>query len=220
MGSAMNKTDDINNILPVYYSIFITGLLISNVLGSKIVTIYGLRMPSATIAYAVTYLMTDVVGELYGKKAADRLVKIGLALILPSDNDTSAFNQIFNSTTRIIIASLSGYLISQSVDVFIFHKIKSYSEKYKFLRNNISTIISQFIDTAVFSFIAFYGIVPRVADLLYGVFFAKVILALCDTPFFYLLTRRSKQRYQCFCQNLGRNKMVNMDLSIKNADDK
>ena len=184
MGSAMNKTDDINNILPVYYSIFITGLLISNVLGSKIVTIYGLRMPSATIAYAVTYLMTDVVGELYGKKAADRLVKIGficliisfllirLALILPSDNDTSAFNQIFNSTTRIIIASLSGYLISQSV------------------------------------------------DLLYGVFFAKVILALCDTPFFYLLTRRSKQRYQCFCQNLGRNKMVNMDLSIKNADDK
>ena len=189
-------------------------------------------MPSATIAYAVTYLMTDVVGELYGKKAADRLVKIGficliisfllirLALILPSDNDTSAFNQIFNSTTRIIIASLSGYLISQSVDVFIFHKIKSYSEKYKFLRNNISTIISQFIDTAVFSFIAFYGIVPRVADLLYGVFFAKVILALCDTPFFYLLTRRSKQRYQCFCQNLGRNKMVNMDLSIKNADDK
>lgn len=107
MGSAMNKTDDINNILPVYYSIFITGLLISNVLGSKIVTIYGLRMPSATIAYAVTYLMTDVIGELYGKKAADRLVKIGficliisfllirLALILPSDNDTSAFNQNF-----------------------------------------------------------------------------------------------------------------------------
>jgi len=97
---------------------------------------------------------------------------------------------------------------------------KHLTEKYKFLRNNISTIISQFIDTAVFSFIAFYGIVPRVADLLYGVFFAKVILALCDTPFFYLLTRRSKQRYQCFCQNLGRNKMVNMNLSIKNADDK
>lgn len=191
------------HLLGIYSALFITGLLTSNVLGSKIIQIFGLQMPSATIAYALTYLMTDVVGELYGKKEADRLVFLGfcslivstliirLAIILPSSNDSTAFNQIFNSTTRIIFGSLAGYIISQTIDVLIFHKIRQISVKYKFIRNNVSTIISQFFDTVVFSFVAFYGVVPKISPLIWGVFLAKVILALSDTPFFYLLTRKS-----------------------------
>lgn len=191
------------HLLGIYSALFITGLLTSNVLGSKIIQIFGLQMPSATIAYALTYLMTDAVGELYGKKEADRLVFLGfcslivstliirLAIILPSSNDSTAFNQIFNSTTRIIFGSLAGYIISQTIDVFIFHKIRQISVKYKFIRNNVSTIISQFFDTVVFSFVAFYGVVPKISPLIWGVFLAKVILALSDTPFFYLLTRKS-----------------------------
>ena len=161
------------HLLGIYSALFITGLLTSNILGSKIIQIFGLQMPSATIAYALTYLMTDVVGELYGKKEADRLVFLGfcslivstliirLAIILPSSNDSTAFNQIFNSTTRIIFGSLAGYIVSQTIDVFIFHKIRQISVKYKFIRNNVSTIISQFFDTVVFSFVAFYGVVPK-----------------------------------------------------------
>lgn len=191
------------HLLGIYSALFITGLLTSNILGSKIIQIFGLQMPSATIAYALTYLMTDVVGELYGKKEADRLVFLGfcslivstliirLAIILPSSNDSTAFNQIFNSTTRIIFGSLAGYIVSQTIDVFIFHKIRQISVKYKFIRNNVSTIISQFFDTVVFSFVAFYGVVPKISPLIWGVFLAKVILALSDTPFFYLLTRKS-----------------------------
>ena len=191
------------HLLGIYSALFITGLLTSNILGSKIIQIFGLQMPSATIAYALTYLMTDVVGELYGKKEADRLVFLGfcslivstliirLAIILPSSNDSTAFNQIFNSTTRIIFGSLAGYIISQTIDVLIFHKIRQISVKYKFTRNNVSTIISQFFDTVVFSFVAFYGVVPKISPLIWGVFLAKVILALSDTPFFYLLTRKS-----------------------------
>lgn len=191
------------HLLGIYSALFITGLLTSNILGSKIIQIFGLQMPSATIAYALTYLMTDVVGELYGKKEADRLVFLGfcslivstliirLAIMLPSSNDSTAFNQIFNSTTRIIFGSLAGYIISQTIDVLIFHKIRQISVKYKFIRNNVSTIISQFFDTVVFSFVAFYGVVPKISPLIWGVFLAKVILALSDTPFFYLLTRKS-----------------------------
>lgn len=191
------------HLLGIYSALFITGLLTSNVLGSKIIQIFGLQMPSATIAYALTYLMTDAVGELYGKKEADRLVFLGfcslivstliirLAIILPSSNDSTAFNQIFNSTTRIIFGSLVGYIVSQTIDVFIFHKIRQISVKYKFIRNNVSTIISQFFDTVVFSFVAFYGVVPKISPLIWGVFLAKVILALLDTPFFYLLSRKS-----------------------------
>ncbi len=194
------------HLLGIYSALFITGLLTSNILGSKIIQIFGLQMPSATIAYAITYLMTDVVGELYGKKEADHLVFVGfcslivsiliirLAIILPSPNDTSAFNQIFNSTTRIIIGSLAGYIVSQTIDVFIFHKIREISVKYKFIRNNVSTIISQFFDTLVFSFVAFYGVVPKISSLIWGVFLAKVILALFDTPFFYILTRNSVRK--------------------------
>ena len=191
------------HLLGIYSALFITGLLTSNILGSKIIQIFGLQMPSATIAYALTYLMTDVVGELYGKKEADRLVFLGfcslivstliirLAIILPSSNDSTAFNQIFNSTTRIIFGSLAGYIISQTIDVLIFHKIRQISVKYKFIRNNVSTIISQFFDTVVFSFVAFFGDVPKISALIWCVFLAKVILALSDTPFFYLLTRKS-----------------------------
>ena len=191
------------HLLGIYSALFITGLLTSNILGSKIIQIFGLQMPSATIAYALTYLMTDVVGELYGKKEADRLVFLGfcslivstliirLAIMLPSSNDSTAFNQIFNSTTRIIFGSLAGYIISQTIDVLIFHKIRQISVKYKFIRNNVSTIISQFFDTVVFSFVAFYGVVPKISPLIWGVFLAKVILALSDTPIFYLLTRKS-----------------------------
>lgn len=184
----------------IYGAIFITGLLTSNILGSKIVIVFGLQMPSATVAYALTYLMTDVVGELYGKKYANFLVKIGFiclfissalikfAIILPSNNDTAAFNSVFNSTLRIILGSFSGYLVSQTLDVYIFHKIKNFSTKYKFIRNNVSTIISQFFDTVIFSFVGFYGIVPQISSLIYGVFLAKVTIALLDTPFFYWLT--------------------------------
>lgn len=191
--------------LMIYSSLFVTSLLTSNILGTKIITVFGMQMPSATIAYAVTYLVTDVVGEIYGKREADYLVLIGfaslivstllirLALVLPSKDDTTAFNFVFNSTTRVIIGSLSGYIVSQTMDVFIFHKIKNSTIKYKFIRNNVSTIVGQFFDTVIFSFVGFYGVVPKIGTLIWGVFMAKSIIALCDTPFFYFLTRKNPQ---------------------------
>lgn len=185
--------------------LFTAGLLSSNFLAAKVICVGGLEMPSATVGYALTYLMTDVIGELYGKKIANRIVQFGficlvvaciltrLALLLPSPYDSSAFSQVFSTSTRIFVASIAAYIISQSTDVYIFHKIRSYSPKFKFIRNNISTIASQFLDTIIFSFIAFYGIVPNIWSMVWGVFIAKVVLALCDTPFFYLLTRKRNE---------------------------
>lgn len=186
----------------IYSAIFITGLVTANMLSSKIVIVFNLCMPAGTIAYAVTYLMTDIVGELYGKKEADKLVWQGfvclvfclllikIALILPGIGNTVAFEETFNSSTRVILASLAAYLVSQFFDVLIFHKIRNFSVKYKFIRNNVSTIISQFFDTVIFIFIAFYKVVPNIWELIFGLFVAKVILALCDTPFFYFFTSR------------------------------
>lgn len=182
--------------------LFTAGLLSSNFLASKVICVCGIEMPSATVGYALTYLMTDVIGELYGRKVTNRIVQFGficlivacvltrLALLLPSPYDSNAFSQVFTSSTRIFIASIVAYIISQSTDVYIFHKIRNYYQKFKFIRNNVSTITSQFLDTIIFSFIGFYGIVPNIWGMIWGVFIAKVVLALCDTPFFYLLTKK------------------------------
>lgn len=202
----MTNDHNLKNKLLLYNCLFVTALLISNVLAYKIVVICGLAMPSATIGYAITYLMTDVVGELYGKQEANNLVKRGfwcllialllseLALALPSEMDTSHFDAVFSQTYRIVLGSLTAYLCSQFIDVYLFHKIKLLTQnKYKFIRNNISTIISQFIDTTIFSFIAFYGTVSSVWSLIIGIYIAKVLIALCDTPFFYFLTKNTNK---------------------------
>ena len=191
-----------SNRLLLFNCIFVSTLLMSNVLASKVITICGLSMPSATIGYALTFLMTDVVGEIYGKKEANALVRRGfwclllglglveLAIILPSEMDTSHFDAVFSQTHRIVLGSLAAYLCSQHIDVYVFHRIRNaMSARHKFIRNNVSTIFSQFIDTTIFSFVAFYGIIPHIWNLIFGIFIAKAVIAICDTPFFYLLTK-------------------------------
>lgn len=185
------------------YSLFITALIVSNLLGAKMISIGDLTMPAGTIGYAATFLITDVVGELWGKKEANDLVFKGfisllfcnifikIALILPAAFSCDAFNQVFNMSSRIILGSVIAYLISQFLDVTIFHKLRTIAPRHKFIRNNASTLTSQFVDTAIFVVIAFYGIADNIVTIIFGTYIAKVIIALLDTPFFYLLTRRS-----------------------------
>lgn len=185
---------------------FITSLLIANIVASKLVNIFGFIVPSAVVAYAFTFLCTDVIGELYGKEEANKTVVYGLifqimatlliygAIALPVADFMKDYQNIFKSvlsgSARITLASLVAYFIAQTNDVYIFHKLKEETQnKKKWLRNNLSTITSQFIDTAIFITIAFYGIVPNLFVVIYSQFFIKVILALIDTPFFYILTK-------------------------------
>jgi len=194
------------NKLIVLNGFFVMSLLVSNVTASKIISIGNLIVPAAVVAYAITFLCTDVIGELYGKEEANKTVRLGfilqlfsigllyIAIKLPPAPFMVEYNEVFQQvlgqSLRVVIASLIAYTISQFNDVYIFHKLKDiHGSKHKWLRNNLSTITSQLIDTSIFITIAFYGIVPNLWALILGQFTIKVVLALLDTPFFYLLTK-------------------------------
>ena len=200
---------DSNKNLILLNGIFITSLVIANIVSAKIVTFWGLVIPAAIVAYPLTFLMTDVIGEIWGKEQANQtvrigfwcqlisLVLIGLAILLPvapfADNQEQ-FKSIMASSFRVVCASMIAYLCSQSWDVWIFHKIRERSTKNKWIRNNISTMTSQIIDTAIFITIAFIGKVPNIWIMIASQYLIKVIYALLDTIPFYLMTRGSESR--------------------------
>lgn len=202
----MKKNKD--NLL-ILNSIFITTLIVANILASKVVTFWGFVLPAAVVAYPLTFLMTDVIGEIWGKEEANRTVRNGficqaissvlilLAIMLPvapfADNQAE-FQAILGQSFRVVFASMVGYLIAQCNDVYIFHKLKEkYNGKHKWLRNNVSTLLSQLLDTAVFITIAFIGTVPNILTMILSQYVIKAVYALLDTPFFYLLTREQKK---------------------------
>lgn len=188
-------------------TLFVASLLIANILSAKIVSFWGLVIPAAIVAYPLTFLMTDVIGEIWGKQEANNTVKngficqvlslvmISLAILLPiapfADNQQE-FVGVLSSSFRVVLASMVAYLVSQSWDVWVFHKIKEKSDKHKWIRNNVSTITSQMIDTSIFITIAFINVVPNIWVMILSQFFIKVVYALLDTIPFYILTKQSK----------------------------
>lgn len=203
--------------------IFVVSLIVANIVSAKVVSFWGLVVPAAIVAYPITFLITDVVGEIWGKEEANRLVKlglccqilsltlIGLAIALPvapfADNQAE-FRAIMGQSFRVVAASLVAYLMAQFNDVLIFHKLKEKTKgKHRWLRNNLSTMASQMIDTVIFITIAFIGTVPSILTMILSQYFVKVIYALIDTPFFYLLTRKKE----------GGGNEINNRASDKNA---
>lgn len=186
--------------------IFVMSLLVANIVAGKIVSIFGFIVPAAVVAYAVTFLCTDVIGEIWGKKEANRTVRVGfivqsislflifLALQLPSAPFAVEFGvkfqEVLGQGARVVLASLTAYLISQANDVLVFHRLKAvHGGSHKWIRNNVSTLTSQLIDTAIFITVAFYGIVPNLTWMIVSQYVVKAVLAVLDTPFFYLLTK-------------------------------
>lgn len=198
----MKKTEQ---NLQILIGIFVVSLIVANIVSAKIVSFWGLVIPAAIVAYPLTFLITDVIGEIWGKEMANRAVKIGficqlislvligLSILLPvapfADNQAQ-FIGIMKSSFRVVAASLVAYLVSQSWDVWLFHKLKEKCNgKHKWLRNNASTLTSQMIDTAIFITIAFWGVVPNIWVMILSQYLIKAVYALLDTIPFYLLTK-------------------------------
>lgn len=206
--------------------IFVVALVISNVVTAKLfatgLNLFGvaLTLPGAALCYAITFLATDVIGEIWGKKEANRTVRWGfvgqvLATLLiiatqylpTSDPEAqAAYNRLLGQNWIFVIGSMVAYFASQSWDVFFFHKIRDkYIKKHgstaggRWIWNNASTMTSQIIDTVLFIGISFgigFGwffnreMWPSLLAMMVGQYVLKFILAALDTPFFYILTRR------------------------------
>jgi len=188
----------------VFTAIFVLALAAANVIASKVVMLFGFAAPAGIIVYPVTFMVTDVVSEVYGKGKATRVVWTGFAMMIllliitrvaiwlppaPIYRQQEAFNQIFSASSRIIIASLIAYLASQSCDVALFHFWRNVTNtRYLWIRNNLSTMTSQLVDTVLFILVAFYGIynLSDCLRLIGGQYLFKFVFAILDTPFVYL----------------------------------
>jgi hypothetical protein len=191
-----------------------TAIILANLQGPKLTVIFGLQTSLGVIFYSSIFFATDVLSENYGKAAANKAVRMGFAvsiivlimlslalLYLPSNKPEtaefsasihSAFATIVNFTPRFIFGSLLAYYISQHFDVWAFHKIKSITgERWLWLRNNLSTMSSQVVDTLIFSLVTWWGIVDLETALALGAvkYIFKVFIAMIDTVFIYWVRR-------------------------------
>ncbi len=191
--------------------LFVASLVISNVVAGKILDLAGFIVPGAFLLYAITFLMTDLMNEIYGRKEATKLVQVGfiasifaavfiyLTQLLPAaafaTEVQGAYEILLGTNLRFVVASMLAYYISQMWDVWVFSLLrKKTNGKAKWLRNNVSTLTSQVIDTAIFIVIAFIGQVPDIMWMIVSQYVLKMLVALADTPIFYLLTRKIKPR--------------------------
>ncbi len=186
-------------------SLFVGTLLVANFIAVKIVAVGPFLVPAGIIAYPLTFLLTDTISEVYGKDTARRVVWTGFVVNLvavvmvvvalrlppaPFYEGEAAFGATLGLLPRIVLASLTAYLVSQHHDVLAFHFWRRRTRgRYLWLRNNASTIVSQLLDTVLFITIAFAGTMPlgTVASLILWQYLAKVLIAAADTPFCYLL---------------------------------
>jgi queuosine precursor transporter len=196
----------------VLASLFITSLVTSNLIFQKFFSwspfgLYTFELSVGIIAYPITFLITDVISEIYGRKRANRVVLAGLfasafaLLIVIVSTEASAtswspisnaeFKKVFGFTYIAVAASLAAYLLAQFIDVQLFHFWKKLTNgKHLWLRNNASTFTSQFVDTfVIISLLTVFEVIDEefyFALILNGFLF-KVLFALLDTPLAYLL---------------------------------
>ena len=193
-------------------SIFLTSLVVGNIIGTtKFVNVFGLIVPAGTLAYPFTFLATDLICELYGKKRAQVLVWVGFAMNFfmlglmmlghylkdasGVSGATSTFESVYGFMIGNVIASMFAYLVAQSVDVKLFHFWKRITKgKHLWVRNNLSTVVSQLVDTTAILSVLYFannlgGNIRTIADLvnlIIASYLFKFFIALFDTPLFYI----------------------------------
>lgn len=190
----------------VFYGLYAGLTVIANIIAAKLIMIGDFVVPAAVLVYSSTFLLTDIVDEKWGRKEGHRIVMTGFIVNVitvvaiyfaihwqsapfVSGAFDEAFRRVLGMTPRIVVASIVSYLISQNHDVWAFHFWKKKTGgKYLWLRNNMSTVVSQAIDTVVFISLAFYGVVSNdmLVHMMYGQYIVKVMIALADTPFVYI----------------------------------
>lgn len=189
---------------------FLTALILAEITGSKLIQhevteSIVFTMTMGVIPFPITFLVTDIINEYYGKPGIRFITIVGMIMIafayiiltidmsIPavsfSPATDEAFNMVFGQSNRIILGSIVAYLVGQFIDIQIFHFIRKRThEKWLWLRATGSTFVSQLIDSFVVLFIAFSGKIPFEQIMNIGVtnYIYKFIIAILLTPLIYL----------------------------------
>lgn len=185
--------------------LYVAFALISQILAYKIasydfgfLTFYA---PAATLVFSVTFLMTDIVNEKFGRKETQKMILIALITQIavaffiwlgislkpaPFWNEQEIFSKIFGFTPRIMLASWVAFFISENIDAYIFAWFKKLTKgKHLWMRNAFSSLPSMALDTFIFVFIAFIGVQP-IITLMVGTGLVKWLVGIVDIPFMYI----------------------------------
>ena len=206
--------------------LFITSLVVSNLIFQKFfywhplnIEIFGSKLFEISVGilpYPITFLITDLISEIYGKKRANDIVITGIfaslfsLLIIYTASHVPAtswsyvndelFNKVFGNSSIAVFASMVTYLFAQFVDIQIYHFWKRLTKgKHLWLRNNFSTWFSQFVDTfTILLLLCSFGIIDwaNFKGLLISGFLFKVLIAALDTPFLYLGVYLFRKRFK------------------------
>lgn len=206
------------------YIITAIATITSNIECLIMVNAFGMEQTLGNVFFAVTFLVTDILSENEGKKEANKAVAIGIftsiffiiisqswMLYIPSSSDwvMPSIKTVFSNTKRMMFASLSVYVVSQLIDVQLYHAWWKLTEKFcgdkkRFLwvRNNGSTLISQILNTALFTMIAFLGMynIKTLINIMISSYVIFIVTSICDTPVIYL--SRKVKNYRNNKQNL------------------
>ena len=222
-------------------ALFITSLVVSNLIFQKFffwqpfgeLTVFGAPIFEVSVGilpYPITFLITDLISEIFGKKMANKVVVAGIfasvfsLLIVYTAASAPAtswspvadaqFTNVFGNTIVAVFASMMAYLLAQFVDIQIYHFWKRVTQgRHLWLRNNFSTFSSQFIDTfAVVFLLSAFGEISwdRFWGLVIAGFLFKVMIAVADTPVLYLLVYAVKKRF-----NLKTNEEIDLFETTK-----
>ncbi len=175
-----------------------------------VVKAFGMEMTLGNVLFASTFLVTDIISEIYGKKEATKAVNIGMAtsilflvfsqwwlLYSPAQSDIAmeSMKLIFSNTGRVIIVSMITYFIVQRFDVWAYHKWWDFTtekfgnrKKYLWIRNNGATLISQLLNTILFTIGAFWGTYNgnTLINICISTYVVYIVTSLADTPFVYV----------------------------------
>ena len=213
---AMQKKELSNKLFLVLSAIFVASLVTCNLIANKFVSIdLGFKtfiVSAGILPYPITFLVTDILSEIFGRKKANLVVFSGFiasVLVLfflwlgsvfnaipisPIDDS----NLVFQNASRVILASMVAYLLAQFIDVRMFHFWKKMTHgRHLWLRNNFSTIGSQLVDTILVVCILFIGVwePAKIIQAIIDGFLFKMLIAFIDAPLFYLFSGLLRRKF-------------------------
>ncbi len=199
-------------------ALFITALVACNLIANKFISIdLGFKtfvISAGVLPYPITFLITDILSEIYGRKRTNEVVYAGFAASLfvlfilwlghqfpaidgsPVNDDQ--YGTVFQNSWRVISASMLAYLAAQLVDIRIFHFWKNLTKgKHLWLRNNFSTVFSQLVDTTLVVSVIFIGIAPvaDIGQMIWDGWTFKILCAVMDTILIYVAVGWFKRRF-------------------------
>lgn len=192
-------------------ALFLASLVVCNLIANKFLTVdLGFKvftLSAGALPYPITFLATDLLSELYGRKRANAVVMAGFVAsvfaifalwlggqfqaIDGSPVSQETYQAAFGNTWRVISASMAAYLFAQFLDVRLFHFWRDLTKgKHLWLRNNASTVVSQLLDSVLVVLVLFWGVKPsgEMLSIIFDLWLFKTLVALADTPLFYLGT--------------------------------